>query len=190
MLNNSIENLSDVWALGIVFYELFFGINLDSVTAKKIGLYDQEKKGNLLVDKTLIHDRAQEKIAALIKRMTSFESQKRIQPDQVLSELQSIKSLIQTNQKGDQGSQETKKHCMQKKYLKMKRNPLEVVGINTFKIAPNQNHSFDHAKGHVAANQEEVKKGNRAHQQNPKGKQPALKKHFNYQNKENINLYC
>lgn len=70
--------MSDVWALGIVFYELFFGINLDNHTAKKIGLYDQEKKGNLLVDKTLIHDKAQEKIAGLIKKMTLFESTKRI----------------------------------------------------------------------------------------------------------------
>jgi len=29
VLSNTIEPLSDIWALGVVFYELFFGIYMD-----------------------------------------------------------------------------------------------------------------------------------------------------------------
>ena len=83
ILENTIEPYSDIWALGVVFYELFFGIYMDMKTAKNIGLYDSEKRGYLIVDKTLIKDSIQSEIASLIKKMTKFEPNSRISPIEI-----------------------------------------------------------------------------------------------------------
>jgi serine/threonine protein kinase len=40
VLNNVVEPSTDIWSLGVIFYELFFGNYIDIKTAEKLGLYN------------------------------------------------------------------------------------------------------------------------------------------------------
>ena len=71
ILDNRIEASTDIWSLGVIFYELFFQ-PIDHDLAEKNGIYDKSKGGALKVPKELKKSPILEMVAVLIKKMTVF----------------------------------------------------------------------------------------------------------------------
>lgn len=94
VLDNQVEASSDIWSLGIVFYELFFDTQLDKQTADQYGLYNKAEQGALLVNKSLIKTPIKEQIAQLICKMTVFNPLARINPSELMAELGRIKLML------------------------------------------------------------------------------------------------
>ncbi|KRX08210.1 Protein kinase-like domain [Pseudocohnilembus persalinus] len=89
---NILEPYSDIWSLGIVFHELFFGQKIDKLTYSNI--YNQQKQKELVVPELLIKSNEYKLIANLISQMTKYNSSQRIDPYQLHQKYRQVTILF------------------------------------------------------------------------------------------------
>lgn len=94
-LYQRLEINSDIWSLGIIFYELFFNILLSGENMVKLGLYDENKRSGLLIEESLIGQVLwKQKVAGLVQRMTLFDGYKRSSLQEISLEINSIENML------------------------------------------------------------------------------------------------